>query len=697
MIVSFGEKITSNQVSPVPLADVIEDIRSGRWKSEIEEIGCIEDKKERNRRKREVLPYITPAGVFSQRMIDKWEKDSGTVVLDIDVYDINENIKLKNEVSMNPCVLACFLSPSGGLKILFSTQAGGADEFDYRRRWDAVKGMFLSLYEVDVDESGKDPSRACYVSHDPDAYFNEDAEPWEIPEDEWKELGEDIEKDWRELDKEWRDKELPPSSDRIQRYLDKISSVDGNHGSAGLMQACRAVVSGFNLSEPDQWQEISQWNRTVANPPWSDDELRRGLENARKQPSRKEEGWLNRDDGPEAKREELELVPVDADALMFEHPEMKPPIIDGFMRLGETCNVIAAPKTGKSWLVLQMAFSVANGEKFLGRRTEQKQVLLVDNELHPQTLADRLGKVSSSLGMSAENIKVLSLRGRLAPLGNLKSRLIEASRNMGAGLIILDALYRLLPEGVSENDNSSMTMLYNDLDQIALGSGASVVVVHHTSKGGQADKGITDGGAGAGAISRASDCHILIREHEEEGAVSLHAVSRSFPPPSPMVAMRNDWILVEAPELDPEKMKGRRLSGRATNSKPPSADEVMPPRLGHPVKRKDFITQMREDMGLTEDHASLGLSRSEDAGRLRTMKGPRGVVLVAHPDEPEQGTQADKARAYIRENQETSPKKVAQETGVSQKTVKRVLEEMGQKGEVFEEAFDKFSDLATTL
>ena len=37
---------------------------------------------------------------------------------------------------------------------------------------------------------------------------------------------------------------------------------------------------------------------------------------------------------------------------------INPPLIHGLLREGETMNVIAAPKTGKSWLVLNLALAM---------------------------------------------------------------------------------------------------------------------------------------------------------------------------------------------------------------------------------------------------------------------------------------------------------------------------------------------------
>ena len=52
-------------------------------------------------------------------------------------------------------------------------------------------------------------------------------------------------------------------------------------------------------------------------------------------------------------------IPVDKLAEMY--PRLRPVLIHGFLRIGETMNIIAPPKTGKSWLVTDLALAVASG------------------------------------------------------------------------------------------------------------------------------------------------------------------------------------------------------------------------------------------------------------------------------------------------------------------------------------------------
>jgi hypothetical protein len=132
-----------------------------------------------------------------------------------------------------------------------------------------------------------------------------------------------------------------------------------------------------------------------------------------------------------------------AGELVTAHPHLRPVLIDGLLREGETANIIAPPKIGKSWLTYDLAISVATGRHWLGTyRTSPGNVLLIDNELHPETIARRLPKVAEAMGVPfsdvADKIDVLALRGRLTDLMSLRPQLVA----LGPGrykLVTVDA------------------------------------------------------------------------------------------------------------------------------------------------------------------------------------------------------------------------------------------------------------------
>ena len=56
--------------------------------------------------------------------------------------------------------------------------------------------------------------------------------------------------------------------------------------------------------------------------------------------------------------------------LRRQYPTLNPPVVDGLLREGETVNVIANSKAGKSWLGYGLAWSIITGESWLGQFTD---------------------------------------------------------------------------------------------------------------------------------------------------------------------------------------------------------------------------------------------------------------------------------------------------------------------------------------
>lgn len=95
-------------------------------------------------------------------------------------------------------------------------------------------------------------------------------------------------------------------------------------------------------------------------------------------------------------------------------PQYRPAVIEGLLRRSEILNLISAPKVGKSWLAMQLAIAAATGGRWLGRNVHMGRVLLVDCELHDETIEVRLKKVAEAMGVNideaAPNIQILTLR-----------------------------------------------------------------------------------------------------------------------------------------------------------------------------------------------------------------------------------------------------------------------------------------------
>ena len=100
---------------------------------------------------------------------------SGLLCIDFDHLqnvDLLRNQLLQDEYFETQLL---FVSPSGdGIKwiISISPPMGDLGGFSHSNYFAAVANYILQTYGVEVDKSGRDISRACFLPYDPQAYIN---------------------------------------------------------------------------------------------------------------------------------------------------------------------------------------------------------------------------------------------------------------------------------------------------------------------------------------------------------------------------------------------------------------------------------------------------------------------------------------------------------------------------------------------
>ncbi len=332
--------------------------------------------------------------------------------------------------------------------------------------------------------------------------------------------------------------------------------------------------------------------------------------------------------------------------LLKDHPELRPPVVNGLLRIGETMNIIAPPKYGKSWLVTDLAMAVATGRRWLDAfDTTQGNVLILDNELHSETSANRIPKVATARGIElpeiADKLFVDNLRGRLLDVYSLQPY-FESLQKDFFKVIVMDAFYRFLPKDSDENSNANMTDVYNRLDWYAAMLGCCFVLVHHASKGNQSGKSVTDVGAGAGSQARATDTHLIMRQHQEDGCVVVGAAVRSWQPLDSLCLRWSFPVWPIEDNLDPTDLRPERPRKKP---KPKGEQQSDAPQCTkdsfvasfvteEPTTMKAIIASARET-GITQRMARDMIQLTEDAGLIhRWSFGANRPVKFATVPQP---------------------------------------------------------------
>jgi len=374
-----------------------------------------------------------------------------------------------------------------------------------------------------------------------------------------------------------------------------------------------------------------------------------------------------------------------AGELIAKFTDLKPSLLWGLLRRGEVMNIIAASKSMKSWLVYALVLIVVTGRKLFGEFWATPcNVLLIDNELHKETIAHRLPQVAEALGIKpeeyADRIAVWSMRGDQTDVEAL-ARKLAAIKPGQFWLIVLDAWYRLIPQGKDENSNADVVRLYNVLDDIAQRLETAIVVVHHSSKGSQGNKSVTDVGAGAGAQSRAADSHLTLRPHENDGVVVVDAALRSWPPIRPFCLKWEFPLWVPDPHSDPSLLKTDRPRKKRSEDTPPEpvwdaarfAGEI----LSESPTAKAALFDDASGAGIAERKASSLLKAAVAKGMAFQWPGDSYATIAPPDDLPEakSGSKKQLVLNALAADPEADSQTIADRTGVTKRYVNTVRKE----------------------
>ncbi len=152
------------------LGKIYELITSDTYKAITEELRSIEDIKERRKFKANRFDYVTFSGVFERRNDKYLQKHSNLITIDFDhLEDLNKvREQLLNDSYFETELL--FVSPSGdGLKWIIRIDLEEATQAEY---FIAISNYIKQTYNIEVDASGKDVSRACFLPHDANAFLH---------------------------------------------------------------------------------------------------------------------------------------------------------------------------------------------------------------------------------------------------------------------------------------------------------------------------------------------------------------------------------------------------------------------------------------------------------------------------------------------------------------------------------------------
>jgi RecA-family ATPase len=204
---------------------------------------------------------------------------------------------------------------------------------------------------------------------------------------------------------------------------------------------------------------------------------------------------------------------IDVGTYMNSLPKLPPELIEGVVRVGHKMMISGASKSGKSFLLMQLAIALVEGTKWLGFQCKRSKVLYVNLEIDRNSCTHRFNDIYNALKIkrsNALNLTVWNLRGYAIPLDRLAPILIRRIAQRGYDAIIIDPIYKIITG--DENKASDMGAFTNLFDMIAKETGCTVIFSHHHSKGPQGYKRAMDRASGSGVFARDPDALIDLIE-----------------------------------------------------------------------------------------------------------------------------------------------------------------------------------------
>ena len=209
--------------------------------------------------------------------------------------------------------------------------------------------------------------------------------------------------------------------------------------------------------------------------------------------------------------------PEELDALWDNMPDLAPPLIEGILREGHKMLIAGPSKAGKSFALIQLCISIAEGRPWFGFDCTQGKVLYVNLELDRASCLHRFKDVYEALEQSPTNIgniSIWNLRGKSLPMDQLAPKLIRRAQKRNYKAIIIDPIYKVITG--DENSADQMANFCNQFDKVCTELKCAVIYCHHHSKGSQTGKRSMDRASGSGVFARDPDALLDLLELELE-------------------------------------------------------------------------------------------------------------------------------------------------------------------------------------
>lgn len=186
--VSYFKSFTGKESCEMAVSRVLNGIRSDYFKSAVENVRLYrESNPDLSKQYKSSLHAVTFCGLFpNERKQGSCTQYNNLLVIDIDHLESDKFYEVYDSLMQDPYVAAFWESPSGrGYKgLIHLNYKENTLDFDVKTRhkiaFRQIYIYLLSTYGIDLDRSGSDISRLCFMSWDPNIVIKDRSKAFEV-------------------------------------------------------------------------------------------------------------------------------------------------------------------------------------------------------------------------------------------------------------------------------------------------------------------------------------------------------------------------------------------------------------------------------------------------------------------------------------------------------------------------------------
>lgn len=204
-------------------------------------------------------------------------------------------------------------------------------------------------------------------------------------------------------------------------------------------------------------------------------------------------------------------------------------LVENIWVQGGTGMLAGPPKTGKTWLIIDLAVSIASGTPFLGKFDATQGPVIIYSPEGPQScLDDRIRQVAERRGLNHKDLYIYIVSSKDLSLDDKSDQetISQAFESIQPSLAIFDPFAECFLG--DENRSDDVKVMTNFLTLMARQYGIASVVTHHIVK--------TTGGKqngnkmrGSGALFGFGDCYLFLDPLKNK-KIKMEVVQRNGTP-----------------------------------------------------------------------------------------------------------------------------------------------------------------------